>query len=89
MKVKSDREESSPYKVMLAAHDEVQRCKELKIYCQKVKLQIRGGMESKTMGLGALAAIRALARFGMKIGRIEVVTPIPTDSTRKAGGRRL
>jgi ribosomal protein S11 len=46
-------------------------------------------MESKTMGLGALAALRALARFGMKIGRIEVVTPMPTDSTRKAGGRRL
>ena len=24
----------------------------------------------------------------MKIGRIEDVTPIPTDSTRRAGGRR-
>jgi len=32
--------------------------------------------------------LRALARFGMKIGRIEDVTPIPTDSTRRGGGRR-
>jgi small subunit ribosomal protein S14e len=88
MKVKSDREESSPYAAMLAAHDVVQRCKELKVNCLHVKLRARGGMESKTMGPGAQAALRALARFGMKIGRIEDVTPVPTDSTRKAGGRR-
>jgi ribosomal protein S11 len=33
-----------------------------------------------------------LARLGLKIGKIEDVMPIPTDSTRKAGwkrGRRL
>ena len=35
-----------------------------------------------------LFALRALARAGMRIGRIEDVTPIPTDSTRKKGGRR-
>jgi Ribosomal protein S11 len=29
--------------------------------------------------------MRALARSGLKIGRIEDVTPIPTDSTRKKG----
>ena len=29
--------------------------------------------------------MRALARLGLKIGRIEDVTPIPTDSTRKKG----
>ena len=37
---------------------------------------------------GAQSALRALARSGMKIGRIEDVTPIPSDSTRKKGGRR-
>jgi small subunit ribosomal protein S14e len=73
---------------MLAAHDVVTRCKELKINCLHIKLRARGGMESKTPGPGAQAALRALARFGMKIGRIEDVTPIPTDSTRRAGGRR-
>lgn len=39
-------------------------------------------------GPGAQAALRALARAGLKIGRIEDVTPIPTDSTRKPQGRR-
>ena len=37
---------------------------------------------------GAQSALRALARSGMKIGRIEDVTPIPSDSNRKKGGRR-
>merc|ERR1711907_898197 len=46
MKVKADRDESSPYAAMLAA------------------------------------------RSGIKIGRIEDVTPTPTDSTRRKSGRR-
>jgi ribosomal protein S11 len=29
-----------------------------------------------------------LARYGMKMGRIEDVTPIPTDSTRRKYGRK-
>jgi len=76
------------YKAMMAAADVVARCRELKINCLHIKLRARGGMESKQPGPGAQAALRALARFGMKIGRIEDVTPIPTDSTRKSGGRR-
>jgi hypothetical protein len=36
----------------------------------------------------SLVFSRALARAGMKIGRIEDCTPIPSDSTRKKGGRR-
>ena len=43
---------------------------------------------AKTPGPGAQSAIRALARNGLKIGRIEDVTPTPTDSTRRKGGRR-
>lgn len=31
---------------------------------------------------------RALARAGMRIGRIEDCTPIPTDQTRRKGGSR-
>jgi ribosomal protein S11 len=46
------------------------------------------GNGSKTPGPGAQSALRALARAGMRIGRIEDVTPIPTDSTRRKGGRR-
>jgi small subunit ribosomal protein S14e len=46
------------------------------------------GNGTKTPGPGAQAALRALARAGMKIGRIEDVTPTPSDSTRRKGGRR-
>ena len=46
------------------------------------------GTGSKTLGPGAQSAIRALVRAGMRIGRIEDVTPIPTDGTRRKGGRR-
>ena len=77
-----------PVLAMLAAVDV---CKELQlvgINAVHIKLRGQGGVESKTPGPGAQSAIRALARNGIKIGRIEDVTPIPTDSTRKANGRR-
>jgi small subunit ribosomal protein S14e len=51
-------------------------------------LFILGGTRTKTPGPGAQSALRALARSGMKIGRIEDVTPIPSDRTRRKGGRR-
>ena len=88
MKVKADRDESSPYAAMLAAQDVAQRCKELGISALHIKLRATGGNKTKTPGPGAQSALRALARSGMKIGRIEDVTPIPTDSTRRKGGRR-
>ncbi|KAJ9536937.1 hypothetical protein OSB04_029670 [Centaurea solstitialis] len=88
MKVKADRDESSPYAAMLAAQDVSQRCKELGINALHIKLRATGGNKTKTPGPGAQSALRALARSGMKIGRIEDVTPIPTDSTRRKGGRR-
>lgn len=87
MKVKADRDESSPYAAMLAAQDVSARCKELGITALHIKLRGVGGQGTKTPGPGAQAALRALARSDMKIGRIEDVTPIPTDSTRRKGGR--
>ncbi|TPX34640.1 hypothetical protein SmJEL517_g02661 [Synchytrium microbalum] len=88
MKVKADRDESSPYAAMLAAQDVAQRCKELGLTALHIKLRATGGNGTKTPGPGAQSALRALARSGMKIGRIEDVTPVPTDSTRRKGGRR-
>mmetsp|Transcript_57400 Transcript_57400/g.124193 ORF Transcript_57400/g.124193 Transcript_57400/m.124193 type:complete len:149 (+) Transcript_57400:70-516(+) len=88
MKVKADRDESSPYAAMLAAQDVAARCKELGISALHIKLRATGGTRTRTPGPGAQSALRALARAGMKIGRIEDVTPIPTDSTRRKGGRR-
>merc|ERR1712167_201228 len=88
MKVKADRDESSPYAAMLAAQDVAARCKELGIQAVHIKIRATGGQRTKTPGPGGQSALRALARAGMKIGRIEDVTPIPTDSTRRKGGRR-
>merc|ERR1712188_323015 len=88
MKVKADRDEASPYAAMLAAQDVAARCKDLGITALHIKLRATGGTKTKTPGPGAQSALRALARAGMKIGRIEDVTPIPTDCTRKKGGRR-
>merc|ERR1719360_166758 len=71
MKVKADRDEASPYAAMLAAQDVAQRCKELGVTALHIKLRATGGNKTKTPGPGAQAALRALARAGMKIGRIE------------------
>jgi small subunit ribosomal protein S14e len=88
MKVRADRDESSPYAAMLAAQDVAVKCKELGITALHIKIRATGGNGPKTPGPGAQSALRALARSGLKIGRIEDVTPIPTDGVRKKGGRR-
>jgi small subunit ribosomal protein S14e len=72
----------------LASQDVAAKCKEVGITAVHIKLRATGGTGSKTPGPGAQSALRALARSGLKIGRIEDVTPTPTDSTRKKGGRR-
>lgn len=88
MKVKADRDESSPYAAMLAAMDVAARVKDLGVTAVHIKIRATGGNRTKTPGPGAQSALRALARAGLKIGRIEDVTPIPTDSTRRKGSRR-
>ena len=88
MKVKADRDESSPYAAMLAAQDVAVRCKELGVTALHIKIRATGGVRSRSPGPGAQSALRALARNGLKIGRIEDVTPIPSDCTRRKSGRR-
>merc|ERR550537_1523836 len=46
MKVKADRDESSPYAAMLAAQDVVTRCKELGITAVHIKLRATGGIKA-------------------------------------------
>ena len=70
MKVKADRDESSPYAAMLAAQDVAEICKTYGINALHIKLRATGGNKTKTPGPGAQSALRALARSGMKIGRI-------------------
>ena len=88
MMVTNDREESSPYAAMMAANEVAKLLKEIGVNAIHIKLRGRGGVDTKTPGPGAQAAIRALARAEMFIGRIEDITPIPTDHTRQPGGRQ-
>ena len=46
MKVKADRDESSPYAAMLAAQDVAVRCKELGITALHIKIRATGGKET-------------------------------------------
>jgi len=86
--VKADRFESSPYAAMKSATAAAEIAKAKGITHLHIKVRAVGGTGPRTPGPGAQAAIRALARAGFRIGRIEDVTPIPHDTTRKKGGRR-
>lgn len=88
MVVKADREKPSPYAAMLAASRAATEAMDKGITALHIKVRAPGGHGPKTPGPGAQAAIRALARAGFIIGRIEDVTPIPHDTTRRPGGRR-
>jgi small subunit ribosomal protein S11 len=88
MVVKAAKDESSPYAAMRAAEKGAEIAKEKGIEGIHVKVRAPGGNRSTSPGPGAQAAIRALARAGLRIGRIEDVTPIPHDGTKKKGGRR-
>jgi len=86
--VKADRFESSPYAAMKSATAAADVAKTKGISALHIKVRAVGGTGPRTPGPGAQAAIRAIARSGFKIGKIEDVTPVPHDTTRKAGGRR-
>ncbi len=88
MVVKAAKDESSPYAAMRAAERVAEQIKEKGIDTVHVRVRAPGGNKSASPGPGAQAAIRALARAGLKIGRIEDVTPVPHDGTKRKGGRR-
>jgi len=88
MIVKADREESSPYAAMQAAARAAEEAMDKGFIGIHIKVRAPGGSDSKSPGPGAQAAIRALARAGLKIGRIEDVTPTPHDGVKRKGGRR-
>ncbi|HJW97531.1 MAG TPA: 30S ribosomal protein S11 [Candidatus Bathyarchaeia archaeon] len=88
MVVKASRMESSPYAAMRAASLAADVARDKGITAIHIKVRAPGGSGPRTPGPGAQAAIRALARAGFRIERIEEVTPIPHDGTRRPGGRR-
>ena len=88
MFVKADRYEGSPYAAMMAAKKAAEVALSKGVVGVHLKVRGVGGHFSPIPGPGAQAAIRTLARSGLKIGIVEDVTPMPHDRTRRPGGRR-
>ena len=86
--VNADRYESSPFAAMKAANVVSESAKSKGFTSLHIRVSAVGGVGSRVPGPGAPAAIRALARGGFRIGKIDDVTPIPHDTTRKKGGKR-
>jgi len=88
MVARADRDKPSPWAAMQAAMRAAQEALAKGIVGVHVKVRAPGGYGSKTPGPGAGPAIRALVRAGLLVDRIEDITPTPTDTIRKPGGRR-
>jgi len=87
--VKADRLESSPSAAMSIARKIAEICRERGIGGLYIKVRGKGGHNGpKNPGPGAQATIRTLSRVGIRIGKIEDVTPEPHNGCRAKGGRR-
>jgi small subunit ribosomal protein S11 len=89
MVTKAAREESSPYTAMQMATQIAEKIRDKGVTGIHIKVRAPGGNMQRSPGPGAQAAIRAFARAGIKIGRIEDATPIPHDGTKAKKGRRV
>ena len=87
--VKAQREEGSPYAAMKAAVAAAEEALDKGFTGVHIKVRGKGGHSNwKYPGKGAQAAIRAISRTALQIGRIENVTPISRGGCRPKGGRR-
>ncbi len=87
--VKQNRDEASPYAAMQMAEVVAEEVKAAGLAGLHIRVRGPGGNDNKSPGPGAQATIRALARAGIEIGRIEDVTPIPHDGTRAPKNKRV
>jgi len=88
MATDKDRMKGKPFPAMKAARKAADMAIAAGITGVHIRVRGPGGNKSFMPGQGAQPAIRTLARAGLKIGSIEDVTPIPTGTSRKKGGRR-
>lgn len=88
MIVKADREEGGAYAAMQATFKAAEKARLRGVEGVHVRIRAPGGHGNRNPGVGAQSAIRALVRSGLKVGKIEDVTPIPTDTTKRPGGKR-
>jgi small subunit ribosomal protein S11 len=82
------KDKGMPFPAMHAARRAAEESKEKGLIGVHLKVRAPGGQKKRVPGQGAQSAIRALVRAGLRIGRIEDVTPVPHDGCRKKGGRR-
>ncbi len=83
-----DKDKGAAFPAMKSARKVAQEALSKGITGVHLKIRAPGGHKKKIPGEGAQPAIRSLVRSGLRIGKIEDVTPVPHDSTRKKGGRR-
>jgi len=88
MIVKADRKKGEPHTAMEAAKQAANEAYKKGLKGIHIKIRAPGGHKAKMPGPGAQAAIRALSRSRLSVGKIEDVTPIPHDGTKKKGGKR-
>ena len=88
MMTDKDKDAGTPYPAMLAAKKAAEEAIAKGIQGVHLKVRAPGGQKKHSPGQGAQPAIRSLVRSGLRIGRIEDITPIPHDGCRKPGGRR-
>ena len=86
--VKASREKGKSYAGMRSASEIADALKAKGIFGVNINIRAPGGHGPKTPGQGAQSVVRSLARMGLKVGKIEDVTPVPTDTTKRPGGRR-
>ncbi len=87
--VKADRLESSASAAMQIAKKVADSLKDNGIGGLYLRVKAKGGHNGpRNTGPGAQAFIKAISRRGVKIGKIEDVTPEPHDGCRAKGGRR-
>ena len=83
-----DKDKGTPFPAMLAAKRAAADALSKGIVGIHLKVRAPGGHKKGMPGQGVQPAIRTLVRAGLRVGKIEDVTPVPHDSTRKKGGRR-
>ncbi len=85
---KHDRLKANPTVAMFVAKRAAEKAKEYKINAVYVRVSGKGGILAPTPGPGSNAAIKSLAREGLKILNITDITPMPRGGPKPPGGRR-
>lgn len=88
MMVKAHREEGRPYAAMQATIKVMGIIKDKGVGMVHIRIRGPGGNKAKTPASGAQAVVRTVARSGVRVLKIEDVTPLPSDSMKRKGGRR-